>query len=296
MSFRKIGKLPVCLGILFCLTVSEAEDFRPNLGPERPSITVTSGDLTLLLRQRTQWTPGRIDFRSHPMTTESSAYSTVFSFPDVGFIGTGHLENEPEELQTLSFFLDGKEVKEPSEELKGGIFRFERQSRIRNFSLHNVTELKDNRLIETARVETEKEQPLKLIYHFMHAWKPSVSEFLAGVDADSEKDISGPLGDDEQIARKFFVNEEVDWVAVFEPESGQFAVSRLLEAPEGAGNISMIWNVPNAYRKYYLKCFNNDTVPAGFEGTWKMVTAFGVAEKEEWKEAARGLAGSLKDS
>ena len=221
---------------------------------------------------------------------------SVFSFPAVGFIGTGHLENEPEELQSLSFFLDGKKVEELSEELKGGTFRFERQSRIRNFSLQNVIELKENRLIETARVETKKEQPLKLVYHFMHAWRPSVSEFLAGEDADSEKDIFGPLGDYEEISRKFFVNDEVDWVAVYEPESGQFAVSRLLEAPDGAGNISMVWNVPKAYRKYYLKCFNNDTVPAGFKGTWKMVTAFGAAEKGDWQEAARALADRLKDS
>ena len=56
----------------------------------------------------------------------------------------------------------------------------------------------------------------------------------------------------------------VDWIAVHEPKSGQFAVSRLLAAPDEAQNVSMIWNVPGTYRKYYLKCFDGKTVPAGF--------------------------------
>ena len=105
---------------------SANEPFKPNLGPGLPRITVTCGDVTLLLRQATQWTPGRIDFRGKAMTTESSAYGTVFSFPDVGFIGTAHLENEPEKLQSLGFFLDDKPVEAPAAELKGGAFRLER--------------------------------------------------------------------------------------------------------------------------------------------------------------------------
>ncbi|WP_146848714.1 hypothetical protein [Brevifollis gellanilyticus] len=67
--------------------------FKPNMGPELPRITVNCGEVGMLLRQASQWTPGRLDFRGKAMTTESSAYGTVFSFPDIGFIGTGHLEN-----------------------------------------------------------------------------------------------------------------------------------------------------------------------------------------------------------
>ena len=97
-------------GSLLAGSLANSADFRPNLGPDIPGITVTCGDVTLLLRQASQWTPGRFDFKSSPMTTERSAYGTVFLFPEVGFIGTAHLENEPEELQSLSFFLDGKQI------------------------------------------------------------------------------------------------------------------------------------------------------------------------------------------
>lgn len=271
-----------------------ATPFKPNLGPDLPTITVTCGEVSLLLRQASQWTPGRLDFRGHAMTTERSAYGTVFSFPECGFIGTAHLENEPEPLESLAFILDGKSVEKPEVVLKGQTFRLERKSRVRDFELVCITELKDGRLYETTTVRTQKAVPLKLVYHFMHAWAPSVSAFCAGTDVEPDKTISGPLNDGADTARNFFINQRIDWMAVFEPKSSQFGVSRLLSAPEQGGHITMIWNVPGSYRKFYLKCFENKTVPAGFEGTWRMVTAFGAIGAEPWEDAARKLAQGLK--
>jgi hypothetical protein len=275
-------------------TLHAAKPFVPNLGPDLPAITVTCGEVSLLLRQGSQWTPGRIDFRGHSMTTERSAYGTVFSFPDCGFIGTAHLENEPETLESLAFILDGKPLEKPEAVLKDRTFRFERKSRVRDFELTCVTELKNDRLYETTTVRTQKAVPLKLVYHFMHAWAPSVSAFCAGTDASPDQTISGPLHDGDDTARKFFINQRIDWMAAFEPKSRQFAVSRLLAAPDQGGHIAMIWNVPGSYRKFYLKCFNNATVPAGFEGTWRMVTSFGASDAPGWEKTARQVAAELK--
>lgn len=287
---------PLALALLLASTFAlhAAKPFVPNLGPDLPTITVNCGEISLLLRQASQWTPGRIDFRGQAMTTERSAYGTVFSFPDCGFIGTAHLENEHEPLESLVFILDGKTLEKPEAVLKGQTFRFERKSRIRDFELTCIVELKNNQLHETTTVRTAKAVPLKLVYHFMHAWVPSVSAFCAGTDAEPAKMLSGPLRDDDDTARKFFINQGIDWMAVFEPKSGQFGVSRLLSAPEQGGHSATIWNVPGSYRKFYLKCFNNATVPAGFEGTWRMVTAFGASDAARWEQAARELAQSLK--
>jgi len=279
-------KLIAAALVVVACALSAKEPFKPNLGPDLPTITVSCGNVTLLLRQATQWTPGRIDFRGAAMTTERSAYGTVFSFPDVGFIGTAHLENEPEKLQSLAFFIDDKQVEKPTAELKGQAFRFERKSRIRTFDLTNIIEIKDNRLIETTTVHTAEAVPLKLMYHFMHAWTPSVSAFLTANDA-------GLLRDDAEVAKKFYINERVDWMAVYEPKSSQFGVSRLTQAPKLGDHIAMIWNVPGSYRKFYLKCFNNATMPAGFTGTWRMVTAFGSSKPDAWESAARELATTL---
>jgi hypothetical protein len=276
------------------LPIEAAEPFKPNLGPELPGITVSCGEVSLLLRQSSQWTPGRIDFRGAAMTTEHSAYGTVISFPNLGFIGTAHLENEPERLESLAFFLDDQPVAAPAAELKGHTFRFERRSHIRSFELTCVWELKDNRLHETTTIHTAEAVPLKVMYHFMHAWMPTVSAFAAGIDAAPEKKIGGGLRDDVDV-KTFFINERVDWMAVFEPKSGQFAVSRLLAAPEQGGHAAKIWNVPGSYRKYYLNCFAEATVPADFTGTWRMVTAFGSSEAEGWEKAARALAGELRE-
>ena len=273
--------------LLFCSLAAAKEPFRPNLGPDLPTITISCGEVTLLLRQATQWTAGRIDYRGSAMTTERSAYGTVFSFPDVGFIGTAHLENEPEKLQSLTFFIDDKEVATPTAKMNGVSFRLERKSRIRAFDLTNIIEIKDNQLHETTTVHTDEAVPLKLVYHFMHAWTPSVSAFLTADD-------SGALRDDTDVAKKFYINKRVDWMAVFEPKSSQFGVSRLLQAPELGEHISTIWNVSGTYRKFYLKCFNNATVPAGFAGTWRMVTAFGSSTPDTWETAARKLAEELR--
>lgn len=285
------------LSALLCVSaIHAATPFVPNLGPELPAITATCGEVSLLLRQASQWTPGRIDYRGHAMTTERSAYGTVFSFPDCGFIGTGHLENEPEPLQSLTFILDGKQLEKPTATLKGQTFRFERKSRIRDFDLTCLIELKNDRLYETTTVRTAKAVPLKLVYHFMHAWAPSVSAFCAGNDAAPDQNLSGPLHDGDDTARKFFINQRIDWMAIFEPKSSQFAVSRLLAAPEAGSHIAMIWNVPGSYRKFYLKCFDKATVPAGFEGTWSMVTAFGASDATGWEKAAQELSTALKPS
>lgn len=273
----------------------DAEEFRPNLGPDLPRITVTCGEVTLLLRQSSQWTPGRIDFRGTPMTTEQSAYGTVISIPDVGFIGTAHLENEPEDLKALAFFLDDQPVAAPDEALAGESFRLVRESRIRTFGLRSEIELKADRLYETTTLTADEATPLKVVYHFMHAWTPSVSAVLAGTDAEPDAEISQQLLDGDDVTRKFYVNRRVDWVAVYEPKSGHFAVSQLLEAPELGGHESKVWNIPGVYRKFYLACFQNETVPAGFAGTWRMVTGFGQSEPGSWEDAARELARELRE-
>jgi hypothetical protein len=288
----KSAALCQCLLILAPLLAAK-EPFKPNLGPDRPSITVRCGEVTLMLRQSSQWTPGRIDFRGTAMTTEKSAYGTVFSFPEIGFIGTNHLENEPEPLTSLAFFLDGKPLADPAAELSGNQFRFVRESTIRDFELRCEVEIKDGRVLETTTVRTEDAVPLKLVYHFMHAWTPTVDAWLAGSDSKPDEVLSGRFADTPEEARKFHIRDRVDWIAVREPGSGQFAVSRLLEAPEVAENVSMIWNVPGTYRKYYLKCFDGDTVPAGFTGTWKLVTGFGTSGAGEWEGRARALAAEL---
>jgi len=267
-------------------------DWRSRPAVER--IEVRCGEVGLLLRKGSQWTPGRIDYRNAALSTERSAYGSVFRLDGVGFIGTGHLEVEPEELLELALHADGALVPEPGERIDAaGSFRFHRVSRIRGLELTCTIAIEGDRLYETTAVACDEETPLELVYHFMHAWNPSVRSYLAGTDEDGVVD-SGSFADTEEATRKFHVQSPVDWIAVHDPEIGRFAVSRLLAYPEAAGQDSQIWNVPGVYRKYYLTSFRNATVPAGFSGVWEMVTAFGEAEAADWAEAATALASALR--
>ena len=178
--------------------------------------------------------------------------------------------------------------------LEGRTFRLERRSRIRGIELSGVVELREDQVFETVTLTASQAVPLKLAYPFMHAWQPTVSAYAAGRDGEQALVASGPLTDEVATARSFVINTAVDWAAVYEPVSGQWAVSRLLESPKQAGAVSMIWNVPGSYRKYYLRVFNDATVPAGFQGTWRMVTAFGAGPQEGWEAAARKRAEALR--
>lgn len=280
--------LPLCF-----VSSIRGEPFRPNLGPERETVLATCGEVSVLLRRASQWTPGRFDYRGDGMTTEQSAYGTVFRFPDIGFIGTAHLENEPEQLLSVRFFADDREIDIPEDRIVAEeSFRFLRDSRIRQFRLRNEIEIAGDRITETTTVSTDEAAELELVYHFMHAWNPSISAYVAGKKDEGIVE-RGRFADEGDTVRKFFVNAEVDWIGVFDPGLRKFAVSRLLESPPEVAAESKIWNVPPTYRKYYLTSFFKKTVPAGFNGTWKMVTGFGESTEEEWEAAATRLAEDL---
>lgn len=261
--------------------------------PAAGRIEVRCGAVGLLFRESSQWTPGRIDYRDAALSTERSAYGTVFRLRDVGFIGTGHLEVEPEELLDLAIHADGERLAAPGAEISANeSFRFHRVSRVRGLRLESTVAVAGDRLYERAIVVGDEATPLELVYHFMHAWNPKVGSYLAGTDGEGVV-ASGRFADTEEAARLFHVQAPVDWVAVQDPATRRYAVSRLLAYPAEAGQDSQIWNVPGTYRKYYLTSFRNVVVPAGFRGVWEMVTDFGESDEEGWEDAASALAEAL---
>ena len=58
--------LTLCL--LPALSHAAKTPFKPNLGPDLPTITVTCGDVSLVLRQASQWTPARIDYKGKALS------------------------------------------------------------------------------------------------------------------------------------------------------------------------------------------------------------------------------------
>ncbi len=281
--------------LLIFATVPVAADDNPAWPAH---LSVKAGDLSVNFEGPTRrWTIENIKFRDVLVAPGRGASGTVFNFPDIGFIGTAHHENETEPIDDLQFFLDGKKLDEVPAELSGDSFRLERKSHIKTFSLEGAVEIRDNRLWETAtfRLAADADPvPLKLVYHFMHPWHVDSTHYLAG--RDGEIIAGGELERSEAADHKFYVNQAADWIAVYNRNSQTFIVSYLQQKPDVSTAIAAIWNVHGAYRKFYLRCFTDDIVPAGFDGTYRMVTGFGVADTDGWEKAAEALANDLSSA
>jgi hypothetical protein len=248
------------------------------------------GNVEVRFDRRKAWSLNRIDFKGVRLGIDASGahYGTVFNFPGVGFIGSGHTENETEAVARVQFLADGQAVSvEKDAEFVAAEFRMVRASRVRDFALENMIEVKDDRVREQVTVRTDKDVPLSLVYHFMHPWTVTATEFLAG--GAGKPEVGGVFAD----TKGFHVKQDLDWVAEYDAPSGKGLVSRLLRKPETGGATMLLWDVPNTYRKFYLRCFTGQTVPAGFAGTYEMITGFFEADPATWKDAARQLAAAL---
>ena len=256
------------------------------------SIAAKVGNVAARFDPHKAWNLNRIEFKGVRLGIDKPGahYGTVFKFPGVGFIGSGHTENETEAIDSIQFFADGKAVSLAKDaDLAATEFRMERRSRVRDFQLKTSIQVKNDRILEQTQFQTSKDVPLDLVYLFMHPWTVTATEYLAG--GAGKPEVSGVFAD----TKGFHVKQDLDWVSEYDAPSGTGLVSRLLKKPESGGATILLWDVPNTYRKFYLRCFAAKTVPAGFAGTYKLVTGFFEATPEKWKDAARKLAAELAE-
>ncbi|PYV18008.1 MAG: hypothetical protein DMG07_04745, partial [Acidobacteria bacterium] len=129
----------------------------------------------------------------------------------------------------------------PGGTLRGASFRVVKRSRIRDVSLESDVAVARDRITERTIVRVERAVPLRFVYHFMHAWIPTATAYLAGRAGGEE--VEGELRDAPETDRQFYVNREMDWIAVYDGPSGKGVVSRLLERPALGGATMKLWNV-----------------------------------------------------
>ena len=283
-----IAALPVCA------SEKMAEDANVKaIWPK--SLKVTCSDVLIRIDGPKMWTPSRIEYKGTLLGIEDSAYGTVLGFPAIGWLGTAHKLDIPdgqEDVRSLEFYLEDEKFTASEHEISGKSFKLIKKSRILNVYIENITELKNNRIYETAVMKAKQETPLNVAYHFMHAWTPTATAFLAcATDGNELQDV---LKDSNDVKGKHYVLRDLAWIAVYDGPSGKGIVSRLLEKPEIGGGNSLLVNAPAIYRKCYVMCFEGKSLPAGFEGKYRMVTGFFEAKSNEWQDAARKLSQDLK--
>jgi len=254
-------------------------------------IVADVGDLQIRFESRSFWTLYRIDYKGDWICRDrfGSHYGTVASFPGVGFIGSGHTENENEEIVDLKLFVDGKSVVRPETKLTCQEIRLQKQSRIRDLTLSTEITVKDNRIMEDVRLSATKPTAVKLIYHFMHPWTFTATEYLAE-SLDGIR-IEGSFTGDRQQK----IDKATRWSAIYDPPTEKGALTYVLDAPADDDWRTRYWDVPGVYRKHYLATFLNKTVPADREYRYRILTVPFEATQDRWRDTAERVADSCAE-
>ena len=303
-TLRASSSLFVALFLLMTINPSNAA---PPTGTTQPtetrpaSLTASIGYVLVRIDGPKLWTLSRIEYKGTLLGVEDSAYGTVVTFPGAKHLGTAHFldvpghpgEVEKENVTELRFYLDDQPVTNLTDtmSISGKSFRVERTSKIRAFDLDSVLDVRDGVLMQSARLRAPVAVELQMSYPLMYAWTPTATEYLFGMDDGSRKSgkflesSAKPTEGLEKTAR---------WLAVYDGPSGKGAVTYLLSQPADAEAWFQYTDAPGIYRKLRLMSFVGKTIPAGFDGTFRMVTGFFSAAPEQWKAAAEQRAGELK--
>ncbi len=253
-------------------------------------ITADVGQLQVRFESRSFWTLYRIDYKGTRLCMDrwGSHYGSVVRFPGVGFIGSGHTENEGEQILELKLVVDGRSVDRPEATIRCQRLKLLKKSRIRSFVLVTEIGIQGNRIEEDVRITAEKVTPVNLIYHFMHPWVPSVTEYLAELPDGTlmEGKFQGDGGQK--------IDRPVRWSAVYDGPSGMGAVTYVLDVPAVDKWRTRYWDVPDRYRKHYLTAFLNSTVPANQEFHYRVVTVPFEADQSVWKKEAARVAAHCR--
>jgi len=249
-----------------------------------PQITAEVGDLGIRFESRSFWTLYRIDYKGTRICLDrfGSHYGSVVSFPGVGFIGSGHTENEDEQVLGLKLLVDGNPVARPEATVRCRRLRLHKTSRIRSLVLETDICVQDNRIFEDVQLKADKPTPVNLIYHFMHPWTPTATDYIA--ELLDGKRVDGAFNGD----RKHKIDRPTRWSAIYDRPSGRGAVTYVLDAPRDDDWRTRYWDVPNRYRKHYFTTFLGKTVPANKAFRYRVVTVPFEASDTQWeRETAR---------
>jgi hypothetical protein len=267
------------------------------------SLTATVGELLIridgtLLR----WTPARIEYADTLMAVEGSVFSTVVTYPGGKHLGVSHYievpgnpdQPEKEEITDVRFLLDGHPLTKLADTMRisGKSFLVERISKIRTFDVDSRVKVEDGMLTQWVRIQTPTAVELQTMFALAVPWNVTMTEFLFGDDAGPRKQGKFNTATTKPSEG---LEKDVRWLAVYDLQSGKGGVTFVAAHPKDADAWFQYTDAPAAYRKQRLMSFVEKTVPAGFDGTYCMVTGFFSASPDSWQAAALKRANELKN-
>ena len=285
---RCFGSVLVALAWNVAAALSFAAETAPPWAAWPKEITADVGELQVRFESRSFWTLYRVDYLGVRIGLDrwGSHYGTTINFPGVGFIGSGHTENEKEQLLDVQLWIDGAAVSKPPTAVRCREIRLHKRSQIRTFTLSTDVRVADGRIWEEVRLRASQPTPVSMIYHFMHPWTQTGTEFCgAGSDGAA---IAGVFSGD----KKQKVDRATRWSAVYDGPSGKGALVYVLAADSDFR--TRYWDVPDRYRKHYFVTFLGATVPAEREFCYRIVCAPFAAPAASWREKAAQVADALR--
>lgn len=286
--YEKTGKVTgkVWLRNLALSSAAAAKSAVPKIDDAWPrSIAAKVGDLGIRLESRSFWTLYRIDYLGKRIGEDvyGSHYGHVFNFKGVGFIGSGHVENEEEQMLELKLEIDGVPVTEVRADYPAAkSLTLTRRAKVRTLEVSSVLKIADNRIDEAVEVTALADTELNYGYICMYPWVTGFSDYAV---LDDKSDIRGKFTD----SKKFLIDRPVTKVAIYNAELGIGVETTVMEAVNAEPRAERYWDVPGRYRKHYGAVALNRMLKAGEKLRYRTVTTPFQAGADDWIDTARGL-------
>ena len=206
-------------------------------------------------------------------------YGTVIRY-NVGWVGTGHLENKIGEKDVqIKFFRDGEEFLPGKEKISCRKFVMKKSSLLHHAKLDYTLTLEDDILTENASLHFLNDERITVAYNFMHPWHSSFEHFRTLSSAGKAE--SGTMPDKEN--GKMYTFTEPSAASFYSAEL-QTAVISKVTAHDSPSDSWLFWNRGSNDRKLYYRPLHKYQVKAGEKMQWTMQTFFRSMTQNEWQK------------
>ena len=265
--------------------VDDASVTKHDLGPFAAwpaSILIDCGPIETRFESRSFWTLYRLDYKGKRVGKDvfGSHWGSVANFRGIGFIGSGHTENDEEQVLDLKLEIDGKSIDKPAPKYTCEHATLRKKSHIRDLYLTTRVDVLEDRIVEDVVLRAKKETPLNLMYHFMHPWVPEMSDYC-GVTEEGIEVRGRFVGDG-----KMKIQQPVRWSAVYSETLERGAVTVVLAVPEGIEWDARYWDKEGVYRKHYFATLFSQSPPLNKDLHYRVAVLPFEATPETWEQVA----------
>ena len=270
-------KFFVIMTALFCSFGAAAAADKPR------QLHIQCGDVGVFIAPQLFWNLNGITFGKRFIGRQDHGfYGTVIRY-DVGWVGTGHLENGIGETGVeVDFTRDGKVfIPSPEQsEIVCRTFTMTKKSTLHHAQLIYTLKVADGVISESVKLQMLKNQHLKIVYNFMHPWHDSFEDYRMRPADGSETSGNAPRSE----KGKMLLFEQPETATLYS-KSLQTALFSTVSAQNSAPlGHWLLWNRGEQDRKLYFRPLFEKTVSAGEVMQWQMKTTFRRMDFADWQK------------